>query len=387
MYKLFRPLLFKLNPEGAHHLTFSMLEVAKHIPGALASVGGKRPPTQAAVEVMGLQFPGPVGLAAGMDKDAKHVDALARIGFGFVEVGTLTPVAQPGNERPRLFRLKADRALINRMGFNNGGVHAAVERLRKRTPGIVVGGNIGKNKVTPNEQAIADYVKCFEALHPVVDYFVVNVSSPNTPGLRALQEKGPLLEILKELKHRADEHAVNGDKSLVNSPASSHQSAITHHQSPITHYQSPITSHPSPITSHPSPKPILLKIAPDLTDEQLNDIVAVVQESGIAGVVATNTTISREGLNMPKAEVDAIGAGGLSGVPVRGRSTEVVKYLRARLPKPVVIIGVGGIDSAEAALEKLDAGADLVQVFTGLIYEGPALLKRINAAFAARRRQ
>jgi len=370
MYKLLRPLLFRLNPERAHHLTFSMLEAAKHIPGALAIVGGKRPPTQAAVEVMGLQFPGPVGLAAGMDKDAKHVDALARIGFGFVEVGTLTPVAQPGNERPRLFRLKADRALINRMGFNNGGVQAAVERLRKRAPGIIVGGNIGKNKVTPNEQAIADYVKCFEALRPVVDYFVVNVSSPNTPGLRALQEKGPLLEILQELKHRADEHAVNGDKSLVNSPASSHQS--------------PTTIHHSPITIHQSPKPILLKIAPDLADEQLDDIVAVVKESGIAGVVATNTTISRAGLKMPKAEVDALGAGGVSGAPVRARSTEVVKYLRARLPRPVVIIGVGGIDSAEAAMEKLDAGADLVQVYTGLIYEGPALLKRINSAYVAR---
>ncbi|HRO40477.1 MAG TPA: quinone-dependent dihydroorotate dehydrogenase [Flavobacteriales bacterium] len=341
MYKLLRPLLFRFSPERAHHLTFAMLEAAKHVPGALALVGGSRPQKQASLELMGLQFPGPVGLAAGMDKDAKHVDALARIGFGFVEVGTLTPVAQPGNERPRLFRLKADRALINRMGFNNGGVQAAVERLRKRTPGIVVGGNIGKNKVTPNEQAIDDYVKCFEALHPVVDYFTVNVSSPNTPGLRALQEKGPLLEILAELKRRDAAKAVQ--------------------------------------------RPILLKIAPDLTDEQLDDIVAVVKESGIAGVVATNTTISREGLKMPKAEVDAIGAGGLSGPQVRKRSTEVVRYLRARLPKPVVIIGVGGIDSAEAAMEKMDAGADLVQVFTGLIYEGPALLKKINAAYAALR--
>jgi dihydroorotate dehydrogenase len=342
MYKLLRPLLFRLDPERAHHLTFSMLEMAKHIPGVLAMVGGERPPKQAAVEVMGLRFPGPVGLAAGMDKDAAHVDALARIGFGHVEVGTLTPLAQPGNDRPRLFRLKADRALINRMGFNNGGVQAAVERLRKRTPGIVVGGNIGKNKVTPNEQAIDDYVKCFEALHPVVDYFTVNVSSPNTPGLRALQEKGPLLEILAELKRRDAAKAVH--------------------------------------------RPILLKIAPDLTDEQLDDIVAVVKESGIAGVVATNTTISREALKMPQAEVDAFGAGGVSGVPVRARSTEVVRYLRARLPKPVVIIGVGGIDSAEAAMEKLDAGADLVQVYTGLIYEGPGLLKKINAAFAARKR-
>lgn len=340
MYKLLRPLLFLLSPEKAHHLTFSLLEVAKQVPGVLALVGGMRPPKGAAVEVMGLRFPGPVGLAAGMDKDAAHVDALARIGFGFVEVGTLTPVAQPGNERPRLFRLKADRALINRMGFNNGGVQAAVARLRKRTPGIIVGGNIGKNKVTPNEQALEDYVKCFEALHPVVDYFVVNVSSPNTPGLRALQEKGPLLAILNELKRRDAAKALH--------------------------------------------RPILLKIAPDLTDGQLDDIVAVVRESGIAGVIATNTTIARDGLQMPKAEVEAIGAGGLSGPPVRERSTEVVRYLREHLPRPVVIIGVGGIDSAEAAMEKLNAGADLVQVFTGLIYEGPALLKRINEAFVGR---
>ncbi|MCC6841133.1 MAG: quinone-dependent dihydroorotate dehydrogenase [Flavobacteriales bacterium] len=342
MYPLLRPLLFLFPPEMAHHLTFSMLELAKHIPGTTALVGGVKPPANAALEVMGLRFPGPVGLAAGMDKDAKHVDALARIGFGFVEVGTLTPVAQPGNERPRLFRLKEDHALINRMGFNNGGVQAAVERLRKRAPGMVVGGNIGKNKVTPNERAIDDYVKCFEALHPVVDYFTVNVSSPNTPGLRALQEKGPLLEILAELKRRDEAKTVH--------------------------------------------RPILLKIAPDLTDEQLEDIVAVVKESGIAGVIATNTTLSREGLKMPKAEVDAIGAGGLSGPQVRKRSTEVVRFLRQRLPKPVVIIGVGGIDSAEAAMEKLDAGADLVQVFTGLIYEGPALLKKINAAYPGRRR-
>lgn len=333
MYALLRPLLFRLSPEKAHHLTFNLLE----LPGAAQLSGGAEPPKEAAVEVMGLRFPGPVGLAAGMDKDAEHVEALARIGFGFVEVGTLTPVAQPGNDKPRLFRLKPDRALINRMGFNNGGVAPAVHRLRKRKPGIIVGGNIGKNKATPNEQAIDDYVKCFEALHPVVDYFVVNVSSPNTPGLRALQEKGPLLGILNELKRRDAEKNVH--------------------------------------------RPILLKIAPDLTTEQLDDIVAVVLESGIAGVIATNTTIAREGLKTPKSEVEAIGAGGLSGAPVRQRSTEVVRYLRLRMPHPIVIIGVGGIDSAEAALEKLDAGADLVQVFSGLVYEGPALLKRINEAF------
>lgn len=307
------------------------------IPGATLLSGGAKPSKEAAVEVMGLRFPGPVGLAAGMDKDAQRVDAFARIGFGFVEVGTLTPVAQPGNEKPRLFRLKADRALINRMGFNNAGMMAAVARLRHRKPGVIVGGNIGKNKTTPNEQAIDDYVKCFEALHPVVDYFVVNVSSPNTPGLRALQEKEPLLVILNALQQRAASKDVH--------------------------------------------RPILLKIAPDLTNEQLNDIVSVVQESGIAGVIATNTTINRSGLHTPRAEVDGIGAGGLSGAPVRARSTEVVKYLRDRMPKPIVIIGVGGIDSAEGAIEKFDAGADLIQVYTGLVYEGPTLLKRINETY------
>ena len=334
MYKLLRPFLFLLSPERAHRVTFSMLEIAAKVPGILALVGGKKPPQNAAVEVMGLRFPGPVGLAAGMDKDAKHVDALTALGFGHIEIGTVTPVAQPGNDRPRLFRLPVDRALINRMGFNNGGVHAAAERLKQRKQGTIVGGNIGKNKATPNERAVDDYIACFDALHPVVDYFVVNVSSPNTPGLRELQEKGPLLELLSTLQARA------------------------------------------------SSKPILLKIAPDLTDAQLDDVCAVVKESGIAGVIATNTTISREGLLTTKAEVDAMGMGGLSGAPVRERSTEVLRYLRARLPKPLVIIGVGGVDSAAAAMEKIEAGADLVQLYTGLIYEGPALIARINRMFA-----
>ncbi len=342
MYKLLRPLLFLLSPERAHHITFSLLEVASKVPGMLALVGGKRPPAAAGVKVMGLHFPSPVGLAAGMDKDAKHVDALSALGFGFIEVGTLTPVAQPGNEQPRLFRLPADRALINRMGFNNGGVQAAVERLRARKPGILVGGNIGKNKNTPNERATDEYLKCFEALHTVVDYFVVNVSSPNTPGLRALQDKEPLLALLRTLQQRN--------------------------------------------ASGRGPKPILLKIAPDLTDDQLEDVCSVVRESGIAGVIATNTTVSRASLRTPKDQVDTMGAGGLSGAPVRTRSTEVVRYLRERLPRPWVVIGVGGIDSAEAAMEKLEAGADLVQVYTGLIYEGPALVARINEAFAAWKR-
>jgi len=341
MYALIRPLLFLLPPERAHRITFAMLEVAKHIPGALALVGGKPPPSNAAVDVMGLRFPGPVGLAAGMDKDARHVDALARIGFGHVEIGTVTPLPQAGNVRPRLFRLKKDHALINRMGFNNEGVAAAAARLKDRVPGIIVGGNIGKNKVTPNEQAVEDYAKCFEALHPVVDYFVVNVSSPNTPGLRALQEKGPLLAILSSL------NALNERQGR---------------------------------------KPILLKVAPDLTNEQLDDVIAVVKESGIQGVVATNTTIERNGLEATKAELETIGAGGLSGAPVRERSTTVLRHLRAGLPKPFVLIGVGGVDSAEAAMEKLDAGADLVQVYTGLVYEGPALLDRINKAYVRWRR-
>lgn len=354
MYALLRPLLFRFAPERAHRLTFRMLHLARHVPGALAMVGGTRPPKAAAVEVMGLRFPGPVGLAAGMDKDAEHVDALAQIGFGFVEIGTLTPVAQPGNDRPRLFRLKPDRALINRMGFNNGGVSAAVERLRNRAPGMIVGGNIGKNKATPNASAIDDYLRCFQALHSVVDYFVVNVSSPNTPGLRELQEKGPLLALLSTLMEAGPAPA-EGDRSTTASAP----------------------------TSGPSMgrRPILLKIAPDLTDGQLDDIAAVVRESGIAGVIATNTTVSREGLRTAGASVEAMGAGGVSGAPVRERSTYVVKYLRARLPRPIVIIGVGGIDSAAAAIEKLEAGADLVQVYTGLVYEGPALLKRINQAY------
>jgi dihydroorotate dehydrogenase len=318
------------------------LELTRFLPGMVRLIGCERPPSLAAVDLMGLKFPGPVGLAAGMDKDAKHIEALSRIGFGFIEIGTVTPLPQPGNEPPRLFRLKADRALINRMGFNNGGVVAAAERLKERKPGMILGGNIGKNKMTPNSDALKDYVVCFKALYPVVDYFVVNVSSPNTPGLRELQEKGPLLEILRELSRLNFELAT---------------------------------------TSTHATRPILLKIAPDLSDEQLEDVCSVVKESGIAGIVATNTTISREGLRTPAPILGSIGAGGLSGAPVRERNTAVIRFLRDRLPRPIVIIGVGGIDSAVAAIEKFEAGADLVQVYTGLVYEGPSLLKRINNAF------
>ena len=291
-------------------------------------------------EVFGLKFSNPVGLAAGLDKDAKLFDELGIIGFGFVEIGTLTPKGQPGNDKPRLFRLKPDSGLINRMGFNNEGVDAAVARLKKRKTKIIIGGNIGKNKVTPNEEATSDYEKCFEALFDYVDYFVVNVSSPNTPNLRELQDKAPLTALLSRLKE------LNAQKK--------------------------------------DPKPILLKIAPDLTDPQLDDIIDIVKATKIDGVVATNTTVSREGLKTPPAVLHSIGMGGLSGKPLTKRATEVIRYLHTKSGGSFPIIGVGGIHSAEDALEKLDAGATLVQLYTGFIYEGPKLITRINKALLRR---
>lgn len=285
-------------------------------------------------EVFGIKFPNPVGLAAGFDKNATMYNDLAYCGFGFIEIGTLTPVGQPGNEKPRLFRVKEDSGIINRMGFNNDGVEEAVKHLKNRKVDIIIGGNIGKNKVTPNEEATEDYKKAFEALFPYVDYFVVNVSSPNTPNLRALQDKEPLTNLLSTLQ------SLNIQKA--------------------------------------KRKPLLLKIAPDLTNEQLNDIVDIAKDVKLDGLIATNTTISREGLKTSKEKVDSIGAGGLSGIPVRKRSTEVIRYLADQLKGEVPIIGVGGIHSAEDAIEKLDAGASLVQVYTGFIYEGPGLIKKIN---------
>jgi dihydroorotate dehydrogenase len=291
-------------------------------------------------ELFGLTFDNPVGLAAGFDKNASFYNDLAYCGFGFIEIGTLTPVGQDGNPKPRLFRLKEDNGIINRMGFNNAGVDAAIEHLKQRKTNLIIGGNIGKNKVTPNEEATDDYVKSFEKLFPYVEYFVVNVSSPNTPNLRALQEKEPLKELLQTLQD------LNAKKE--------------------------------------QRKPILLKIAPDLTNEQLDDIIEIVNDTKIDGVIATNTTISREGLKTSQSRIDEIGAGGLSGKPVKERSTEVIRYLATKSNKSFPIIGVGGIHSAEDALEKLDAGADLIQVYTGFIYEGPRLLKRINKAIIAR---
>jgi dihydroorotate dehydrogenase len=285
-------------------------------------------------EVFGLKFKNPVGLAAGFDKDAKLIDEMAMLGFGFIEIGTLTPKPQEGNPQPRLFRLPEDEALINRMGFNNGGVLDAVERLKKRKSDVIIGGNIGKNKVTPNEKAVDDYLFCLEALHPYVDYFVVNVSSPNTPNLRDLQEKEPLKALLTAVKSANDQKE--------------------------------------------QPKPILLKIAPDLTEGQLDDIIEIVAETKIDGVIATNTTIDRSGLKTAQSEVEAIGAGGLSGKVLKNRSTEVIRYLSTKSKSAFPIIGVGGVYSAEDAIEKLEAGASLVQVYSGMIYEGPSLIKRIK---------
>ena len=340
LYKIFaRPILFRYQAETAHSLTFKGLKILQKIPFALSIMRGMyaRHDKRLEREVFGIKFPSPVGLAAGLDKDAEVYDALYSMGFAFVEIGTITPKAQPGNPAPRLFRLISDKAIINRMGFNNSGVEAAVERLRRRKTPVVIGGNIGKNKVTPNEEAVSDYLKCFDALYPYVDYFAVNVSSPNTPNLRALQEKEPLKALLASLMKR------NGEK--------------------------------------PSPKPILLKIAPDLTCEQLDDIIEIVDEVGVSGVIATNTTIGRDLLfNTPASRVEEIGAGGLSGQPLTEKSTEIIRYLHTRSGGSFPIIGVGGIMTADDAIEKIKAGASLVQLYTGFVYEGPTLIKSIEKA-------
>ena len=332
MYKsLIRPALFKYDPEQIHYFTFNFLRKFCRIPGALAFLRSRFNISDKRLEreVFGLKFKNPVGLAAGFDKDAKLYKELSALGFGFVEVGTVTPKPQPGNEKTRLFRLSEDSAIINRMGFNNEGVEQMVARLKENT-NVLIGGNIGKNKLTPNDKAVDDYVYSFEALFDYVDYFVVNVSSPNTPNLRELQDKEPLKLLLNTLQKKNE---------LKNKS-----------------------------------KPILLKIAPDLTDEQLLDIIEIVQETGIAGVIATNTTISREGLQSEnKSEM-----GGLSGKPLTKRATQVIRFLSEKSGRSFPIIGVGGIHSAEDAVEKLEAGASLVQLYTGFIYEGPQLIKDIN---------
>jgi len=342
MYYFFRSLLFLLNPERAHYASVGAIKLLLRIPLLKWIIKAPSDAPKLSRKVFGLNFPNPIGLAAGFDKDATCFEEMGQLGFGFVEIGTVTPMPQDGNPTPRLFRLKKDQALINRMGFNNQGVNAAVARLKNRRPDsqLIIGGNIGKNKWTPNEEANQDYINSFKALFPFVDYFAVNVSSPNTVNLRALQEKEPLLRLLNELK------SINA--------------------------------------SYPSPKPILLKIAPDLSNEQLDDIVDIALELPLDGIIATNTTISRQGLKTEESEVQSIGAGGLSGAPVANRSTEVIRYLNKKLEGKIPIIGVGGIHSKEDALEKLDAGASLIQLYTGFIYEGPSLIKSIKKAIIER---
>lgn len=330
---LIKPMLFQLGPEEAHQLTFRMMRTMLNLQGVEKLLDADqllaRDPLLR-TQAFGLSFPNPVGLAAGLDKNAQLIEFWGRLGFGFVEVGTITPLPQPGNPKPRLFRLPADEALINRMGFNNDGMEAIAQRLEKRPEDLILGVNIGKNKVTPNEEAAQDYLKCFRRLHHYADYFVVNVSSPNTPGLRQLQDRDALTQLLELLQ--------NENQRL------------------------------------PTPRPILLKIAPDLTDEQVLDTVSVVRSTGIQGLVATNTTIDRSGLTTPAAEVEKIGAGGLSGKPLTSRSRQVVGLIAGQ---GVPVMGVGGIMDAPSAEAMFAAGATLVQVYSGFIYEGPALVRDI----------
>ncbi|MEM9341223.1 MAG: quinone-dependent dihydroorotate dehydrogenase [Bacteroidota bacterium] len=339
MYKaLIRPILFLFDPEKVHHFTFGLIGFLSKMPGVMSIWRGMYGYSSKKLEreFFGVKFKNPVGLAAGFDKDAKLIDPFSAFGFGFIEIGTITPKSQPGNEKPRLFRLPEDKAIINRMGFNNAGMTAAIERLKRRKSNVVVGGNIGKNKVTPNEEALNDYIATFEGLFPHVDYFVVNVSSPNTPNLRELQDKEPLTKLLSALQKLNDQK--------------------------------------------PERKPLLLKIAPDLTEDQLLDIVTISKEVKLDGLIATNTTISREGLSTAQNVVDEIGMGGLSGRPLAKRSTEVISFLRQRLTPDFPIIAVGGIMTEQDAIDKIRAGASLIQIYTGFVYEGPAIVRRLNKA-------
>ncbi|MBM3452364.1 MAG: quinone-dependent dihydroorotate dehydrogenase [Bacteroidetes bacterium] len=336
MYKLIRSILFLFSAEKAHYLASDLLSLFLFFPGSqkLLRLLFTVENNSLEREVFGLNFRNPVGLAAGFDKNASLYNDFSNLGFGFIEIGTVTPKAQEGNPKPRLFRLKSDEAIINRMGFNNNGIEEVIVNLKKRKTTVVIGGNIGKNKTTPNEKANDDYLQCFKELYPYVDYFVVNVSSPNTPNLRALQEKEPLTELLTLIQHEN--------------------------------------------TSMASKKPILLKIAPDLNSDELDDVIDVVQTCKLDGIVATNTTIDRSNLKATKEEINTIGAGGLSGKPLSKKSTEIIRYIHEKTNGKIPIIGVGGIHTAQDAIEKLEAGASLIQLYTGFVYEGPALVKNIN---------
>lgn len=346
MYQLIKPLLFRLDAERAHHFTMQAFGLANLLAplSDLATEGWRVSAPGLRKTVFGLDFANPVGLAAGFDKDGVYYPLMAKLGFGSVELGTVTPKPQEGNPKPRLFRLPADRALINRMGFNNAGVEALANNIEQngRPKNLILGGNIGKNKDTPNAEASSDYLICLDRLHDLVDYFAVNVSSPNTPGLRNLQAREPLTKLLSELQERNAGYA--------------------------------------------KPRPILLKIAPDLGEEELDDIIELAQETQLAGLIATNTTISRDLLTTDNEELEEIGNGGLSGAPVFKRSCEVLDYLRKNLPSSFPLIGVGGITDSETALQKFDAGATLIQLYSGLVFSGPSLPAEINKVLIRRLR-
>ena len=336
--RLIRPFLFRFDPEKIHHFVSVLLRFGCRIPGVPALLRKiylvKHPALER--EVFGIRFPNPVGIAAGFDKEARLYNELACFGFSHVEVGTVTPKGQPGNPKPRLFRLPKDQALINRMGFNNAGVEVFAENLRKKEPKLIIGGNIGKNTLTPNGAAIEDYCRCFDELFDLVDYFVVNVSCPNIAGLAKLQDKDELVALLNAVQQ-------------------------------INH-------------AKPKKKPLLLKIAPDLNNGQLDEVIEITRETGIDGIIAVNTSTLREGLTTGFERIAQIGNGGLSGKPLRDTSTRVIKYLHEKSKGKITIIGVGGIMTAEDALEKLRAGASLVQIYTGFVYSGPGIAKKINKA-------
>ncbi|MDX1278539.1 quinone-dependent dihydroorotate dehydrogenase [Oceanihabitans sediminis] len=339
MYKLLlRPIFFLFDPEKIHHFTFSFIQFTSKIPGVSSLLKSMYVVEDARLErkLFGLTFKNPVGLAAGFDKNAVLYNELANFGFGFIEIGTVTPKGQAGNPKKRLFRLKADQGIINRMGFNNEGLEAAIKQLKKNKGKLIIGGNIGKNTQTKPEDYTEDYLACFNALHPYVDYFVLNVSCPNVGSHAKLNDKEYLLELIGAVQ--------KANKTFT------------------------------------TQKPILLKIAPDLNKGQLDEIVALIAETNLDGVIASNTSTDRTGLKASEAELEQIGNGGLSGQPIKEKSTQVIKYLADKSNKAFPIIGVGGIHSAEDALEKIEAGADLVQIYTGFIYEGPKLIKEINKA-------
>ncbi|WP_299550172.1 quinone-dependent dihydroorotate dehydrogenase [Seonamhaeicola sp.] len=339
MYKLLlRPIFFLFDPEKIHHFTFSLIKFTSKLPGLSSLLKGLYTIEDKRLErhVLGLTFKNPVGLAAGFDKNAVLYNELANFGFGFIEIGTVTPKGQPGNPKKRLFRLKDDHGIINRMGFNNEGLEAAIEQLKKNKGKLIIGGNIGKNTETKPEDYTADYLKCFKALHPYVDYFVLNVSCPNVGSHAKLNDKDYLEELINEVQNAN--------------------------------------------AGFEKQKPVLLKIAPDLNDGQLDEIADLIKDTNLDGVIASNTSVDRAGLKASEEQLEAIGNGGLSGQPIKDKSTRVIKHLADKSNKAFPIIGVGGIHSAKDALEKIEAGADLVQIYTGFIYEGPKLIKSINKA-------